>query len=125
MLGLMRRPYTLDYYRDLVDSIVDRLPHASIGTDMIVGFPGETDDDFRANLDYLPTSPLSHVHVFPYSDRPGTAATGDAGQGARRRHPRARRAAARDRRRADAAISRGADRNRSARPDNRGRHAAS
>ena len=47
MLGLMRRPYTLDYYRDLVDSIVARLPHASIGTDMIVGFPGETDDDFR------------------------------------------------------------------------------
>jgi len=76
MLGLMRRPYTLDYYRDLVDSIARRLPHASIGTDMIVGFPGETDDDFCANLDYLPTSPLSHLHVFPYSDRPGTAATG-------------------------------------------------
>jgi tRNA A37 methylthiotransferase MiaB len=42
---------------------------------MIVGFPGETDDDFLANLDYLPASPLSHVHVFPYSDRPGTEAT--------------------------------------------------
>jgi threonylcarbamoyladenosine tRNA methylthiotransferase MtaB len=75
MLALMRRPYTQDYFRRLVDSIVDRLSHASIGTDMIVGFPGETDDDFRANLDYLPTSPLSHVHVFPYSDRPGTDAT--------------------------------------------------
>jgi len=74
MLGLMRRPYTRDYYRGLVGSIVARLPHASIGTDMIVGFPGETEDDFRANLDYLPTSPLSHVHVFPYSDRPGTSA---------------------------------------------------
>ena len=119
----MRRPYTLDYYRDLVDSIVDRLPHASIGTDMIVGFPGETDDDFRANLDYLPTSPLSHVHVFPYSDRPGTAATGmpDKVPGAVIRERAA--PAARDRRRADAAISRGADRNRPARPDNRGRHA--
>jgi threonylcarbamoyladenosine tRNA methylthiotransferase MtaB len=75
MLALMRRPYTLAYYRALVDAIVDRLPYASIGTDMIVGFPGETDDDFRANLEYLPTSPLSHVHVFPYSDRPGTDAT--------------------------------------------------
>jgi threonylcarbamoyladenosine tRNA methylthiotransferase MtaB len=75
MLGLMRRPYTRDYYRRLVDSIVGRLPHASIGTDLIVGFPGETDDDFGANLDYLPVSPLSHVHVFPYSDRPGTDAT--------------------------------------------------
>ncbi len=76
----MRRPYTLDYYRALVDSIVDRLPHTSIGTDMIVGFPGETDDDFGANLEYLPTSPLSHVHVFPYSDRPGTSAAAMPGK---------------------------------------------
>jgi threonylcarbamoyladenosine tRNA methylthiotransferase MtaB len=75
MLSLMRRPYTLAYYRGLVDSIVDRLPHASIGTDMIVGFPGEADDDFDDTHDYLRASPLSHVHVFPYSDRPGTAAT--------------------------------------------------
>jgi threonylcarbamoyladenosine tRNA methylthiotransferase MtaB len=74
MLRLMRRPYTLTYYRSLVDSIVDRLPHASIGTDMIAGFPGETVEDFEANLSYLPRSPLSHVHVFPYSDRPGTDA---------------------------------------------------
>jgi threonylcarbamoyladenosine tRNA methylthiotransferase MtaB len=59
----------------LVDSIRARLPHASIGSDMIVGFPGESDSDFRANLDYLPGSPLTHLHVFPYSDRPGTAAT--------------------------------------------------
>jgi len=75
MLALMRRPYTLAYYCALVDGIVDRLPHAAIGTDMIVGFPGETDADFCLNLDYLPAAPLSHVHVFPYSDRPGTAAT--------------------------------------------------
>ena len=74
MLTAMRRPYTLEYYRRLVDSIRERLPHASIGSDMIVGFPGETDRDFRANLDYLPDSPLTHLHVFPYSDRPGTAA---------------------------------------------------
>jgi len=71
----MRRPYTLDYYRRLIDSIHERLPHASIGSDMIVGFPGETDDDFNANLAYLPSSPLTHLHVFPYSDRPGTAAS--------------------------------------------------
>jgi threonylcarbamoyladenosine tRNA methylthiotransferase MtaB len=75
MLAAMRRPYTLDDYRRLVDRIVDRLPHASIGTDMIVGFPGETDEDFAANLDYLPSSPLTHIHVFPYSDRPGTDAS--------------------------------------------------
>ena len=75
LLAAMRRPYTLDYYRRLVDDIHARLPHASIGSDMIVGFPGETDDDFAANVDYLPSSPLTHLHVFPYSDRPGTDAT--------------------------------------------------
>jgi threonylcarbamoyladenosine tRNA methylthiotransferase MtaB len=75
ILSLMRRPYSLSYYRDLVDSIVDRLAHASIGSDLIAGFPGETDEDFEANLQYLPNSPLSHLHVFPYSDRPGTAAS--------------------------------------------------
>ena len=75
MLAAMRRPYTLAYYRDLVNGIADRLPHASIGTDMIVGFPGETESDVAANLGYLPASPVSHLHVFPYSDRPGTAAS--------------------------------------------------
>jgi threonylcarbamoyladenosine tRNA methylthiotransferase MtaB len=80
MLSLMKRPYTLEYYRTLVDSIRDRIPHASIGSDMIVGFPGETDQDFRANLDYLPDSPLTHLHVFPYSDRPGTAASAMRGK---------------------------------------------
>ena len=74
MLTAMRRPYTLEHYRCLLDGIHERLPHASIGTDMIVGFPGESDGDFAANLDYLPVSPLTHVHVFPYSDRPGTDA---------------------------------------------------
>ena len=75
MLTAMRRPYTLAYYRALVDSIRERLPNASIGSDVIVGFPGESDADFEANLDYLTRAPLSHLHVFPYSDRPGTAAS--------------------------------------------------
>jgi threonylcarbamoyladenosine tRNA methylthiotransferase MtaB len=75
MLEAMQRPYTLDDYRRLVDAIRARMPHASIGSDMIVGFPGESDDDFARNLEYLPASPLTHVHVFPYSDRPGTLAS--------------------------------------------------
>ena len=75
LLQRMRRPYTLDQYRRLADGIIERLPYASIGSDVIVGFPGETDDDFEANTDYLAGSPLSHLHVFPYSDRPGTEAT--------------------------------------------------
>jgi threonylcarbamoyladenosine tRNA methylthiotransferase MtaB len=75
MLAAMRRPYTLDDYRRLVDAVHARLPDASMGSDMIVGFPGETDEDFGANVDYLPSSPLTHLHVFPYSDRPGTEAS--------------------------------------------------
>jgi threonylcarbamoyladenosine tRNA methylthiotransferase MtaB len=75
VLSAMRRPYTVEYYSALVDDIRARLPHASIGSDVIVGFPGETDDDFERLASYLETSPLTHLHVFPYSDRPGTAAS--------------------------------------------------
>ena len=75
MLEAMRRPYTVSFYGDLVATIVDALPHASVGTDMIVGFPGESDDDFAGSLEYIARAPLSHVHVFPYSDRPGTEAS--------------------------------------------------
>jgi threonylcarbamoyladenosine tRNA methylthiotransferase MtaB len=74
VLRAMRRPYTVEYYRALVDDIRARIPRASIGSDIIVGFPGETDADFDEMLAYLERSPLTHLHVFPYSDRPGTAA---------------------------------------------------
>jgi threonylcarbamoyladenosine tRNA methylthiotransferase MtaB len=74
MLVAMRRPYTLAYYQRLTDRIRTAMPHASIGSDVIVGFPGETDEDFAVLAGYLARSPLTHVHVFPYSDRPGTTA---------------------------------------------------
>jgi threonylcarbamoyladenosine tRNA methylthiotransferase MtaB len=74
MLTLMRRPYTIQYYAALIDDIRRRIPHASIGSDVIVGFPGESDEDFETLANYLERSPLTHVHVFPYSDRPGTEA---------------------------------------------------
>ena len=80
ILAAMRRPYSIDYYRALVDAIRARMPHASIGSDIIVGFPGETDDDFAELCSYLESSPLTHVHVFPYSDRPGTDATSRRGK---------------------------------------------
>ena len=51
------------------------LPDAAIGSDVVVGFPGETGADAETNLAYLHESPLTYLHVFPYSDRPGTAAT--------------------------------------------------
>jgi threonylcarbamoyladenosine tRNA methylthiotransferase MtaB len=75
LLVQMRRPYTLAYYRRLCERIRQRIPHASIGSDVIVGFPGETVEDFSALALYLRSSPLTHIHVFPYSDRPGTVAT--------------------------------------------------
>jgi threonylcarbamoyladenosine tRNA methylthiotransferase MtaB len=75
VLVAMKRPYSLAYYRRLVERIRRVMPHASIGTDVIVGFPGETDDDFAALETHLASSPVTHVHVFPYSDRPGTVAT--------------------------------------------------
>ena len=74
VLREMRRPYTLDVYRRLVDDIRARLPHAAIGSDVIVGFPGESEGDCAAMVEYLRASSLTHLHVFPYSDRPGTAA---------------------------------------------------
>ena len=75
ILRAMRRPYTSEYYRRLVSGIRERLPHAGLGSDVIVGFPGETDEDAATNLEYLGQSPLTYLHVFPYSDRPGTDAT--------------------------------------------------
>ena len=75
LLAAMRRPYTIGHYSDLVDDIRARIPAASIGSDVIVGFPGERDDAFDVLASYLERSPLTHVHVFPYSDRPGTEAT--------------------------------------------------
>jgi threonylcarbamoyladenosine tRNA methylthiotransferase MtaB len=80
MLTAMRRPYTRAYYAGLVGSIRSRMPLASIGSDVIVGFPGETAEDFAELCGYLERSPLTHVHVFPYSDRPGTVASAMGGK---------------------------------------------
>jgi threonylcarbamoyladenosine tRNA methylthiotransferase MtaB len=80
VLDAMRRPYTVEQYAELVDGIRARIPDASIGSDIIVGFPGETDEDFRRLAFYLEGSPLTHVHVFPYSDRSGTAASAMTGK---------------------------------------------
>lgn len=80
ILASMRRPYTIEYYAALVDTVRARIPHASLGSDLIVGFPGESDEDFDQLASYLARSPLTHVHVFPYSDRPGTAASALSGK---------------------------------------------
>ena len=75
MLRAMRRPYTSSYYRQLIDRIRDVLPDAAIGSDVIVGFPGESERHFAELTSLLEELPLTHLHVFPYSDRPGTDAS--------------------------------------------------
>lgn len=75
MLRAMRRPYTVSYYRGLIDRIKTVLPHASVGSDIIVGFPGETVAHFTEMRMVLDELPLTYLHVFPYSDRPGTEAS--------------------------------------------------
>lgn len=74
ILRAMRRPYSVADYRSLVERIHSALPHASLGSDVIVGFPAETDGHFRDMRTVLDDLPLTYLHVFPYSDRPGTAA---------------------------------------------------
>ena len=74
ILRFMRRPYTVSYYRRLIERVRTALPHAAIGSDIIVGFPGEVAGHFAEMRTALADLPLTHLHVFPYSDRPGTAA---------------------------------------------------
>ena len=74
VLTRMQRPYSSAFYRRLVEDIRSKMPHASIGSDVIVGFPGETGEDAASNETFIAALPLTHLHVFPYSERPGTAA---------------------------------------------------
>jgi threonylcarbamoyladenosine tRNA methylthiotransferase MtaB len=73
-LRRMRRRYSPDKFKYVTDLIRNKLPDASIGTDVMVGFPGETDCEFGNTFDLLRDSPLTYFHVFPYSERKGTAA---------------------------------------------------
>jgi threonylcarbamoyladenosine tRNA methylthiotransferase MtaB len=75
MLHAMRRPYTSSYYRGLIERIRTALPDAAVGSDIIVGFPGEDEAHFEDMRRVLEELSLTHLHVFPYSDRPGTDAS--------------------------------------------------
>lgn len=74
ILGLMRRRYTRDVFASRVQSIIRKLPYAGIGADVIVGFPGESPSDFEDTYSFLEALPLSYLHVFTFSERPGTVA---------------------------------------------------
>ena len=74
MLGLMRRRYKRELYTEKVEKIKKLMPHCAIGVDVIVGFPGETDEDFKETFDFLHALDISYLHVFTYSERDNTLA---------------------------------------------------
>jgi threonylcarbamoyladenosine tRNA methylthiotransferase MtaB len=74
ILKAMHRWYRTNLYAERVRLIRRLLPHAGIGADVIAGFPGETEDDFRATVDFIEGLPFTYLHVFSFSARPGTGA---------------------------------------------------
>lgn len=75
VLKLMNRRYDKKYFKEMVDKIRSIRPDISLTTDIIVGFPGETDEDFLETLSFSKEIGFSKIHVFPYSDRIGTVAS--------------------------------------------------
>ena len=74
ILALMRRRYLRELYADRVSRIKTLMPHAAIGVDVIVGFPGETEEDFNETCHFLHSLEVSYLHVFTYSERDNTRA---------------------------------------------------
>ncbi|MQY64629.1 MAG: MiaB/RimO family radical SAM methylthiotransferase, partial [Calditrichaeota bacterium] len=75
VLKAMRRRYSIADYRAVIERIAAAIPDAAIGADVMVGFPGETEDDFRQLVEALTALPLTYHHVFRYSEREGTSAS--------------------------------------------------
>ena len=74
VLQQMRRSYRSDRYLGILDRVRTAIPHAAITTDIIVGFPGETEQDFQATLDVCSTARFTAAYTYQYSKRPGTPA---------------------------------------------------
>jgi len=79
-LRRMRRPYTAESYLGRLSQVREAVPGVAVTTDVIVGFPGETEAEFAASLDTVEAAGFAKVHVFPYSPRPGTDAERMPGQ---------------------------------------------
>ncbi|MCF8010465.1 MAG: tRNA (N(6)-L-threonylcarbamoyladenosine(37)-C(2))-methylthiotransferase MtaB [Clostridiales bacterium] len=84
ILKNMRRRYDTQHYKDIVYRIKQKMPSAAVTTDIITGFPGETDERFTNTLDFIKQMEFADLHVFKYSPRAGTAAASFAGQVASR-----------------------------------------
>ncbi|MEW6261020.1 MAG: tRNA (N(6)-L-threonylcarbamoyladenosine(37)-C(2))-methylthiotransferase MtaB [Thermodesulfobacteriota bacterium] len=74
ILRAMNRPYSARHFADVVQRVRSRIPDAAIGSDVLVGFPGETAEAFSNTRSLIESLPLTYLHVFPFSPRPGTAA---------------------------------------------------
>ncbi|MBC7286969.1 MAG: tRNA (N(6)-L-threonylcarbamoyladenosine(37)-C(2))-methylthiotransferase MtaB [Armatimonadetes bacterium] len=74
VLRRMNRPYDTAFYKALIERLVTEVPGVCIGADVLVGFPGETDKEFEETAAFVSALPLSYLHVFTYSARPGTPA---------------------------------------------------
>ena len=74
VLARMKRRYRAGEFADLVTRIVERVPDCGIGADVICGFPGETDEDYLRTFEYVERLPITYVHAFTYSPRPGSEA---------------------------------------------------
>lgn len=80
ILASMRRRYTTERYAARIEAVRRAMPEAFIGVDVIVGFPGETDSDFEATYDFISGINPSYLHIFPFSERPGTPAVDFTGK---------------------------------------------
>ncbi len=74
ILRLMQRRYKVGFYKDLIIRLKQRIPNCGIGVDVIVGFPGETKEEFLETYNFLKELPITYLHVFTYSERPNTKA---------------------------------------------------
>lgn len=74
ILNAMKRTYDTAFYRSLLTRIVQSVPDIAIGVDVLTGFPGEGEAEFHNTLSLIEELPTAYLHVFPYSERPGTAA---------------------------------------------------
>jgi len=74
VLKRMNRPYSSELFKELVKKLVSAIPDLNIGVDVIVGFPGESHENFTNTVSVIEELPIGYLHVFPYSRRPGTPA---------------------------------------------------
>ncbi|MGD1157019.1 MAG: tRNA (N(6)-L-threonylcarbamoyladenosine(37)-C(2))-methylthiotransferase MtaB [Terriglobia bacterium] len=80
ILRLMNRRYWVRQYAERILAIREQIPNCGIGADIMVGFPGETDQDHSTSLRFIASLPLTYLHIFPYSARPGTPAAAATAQ---------------------------------------------